>query len=371
MLTWLRTRPLALLLPAIAIVVAAAVVSRANNGKQATLADEWFTRGQQQSSAGQTGAAIDAYRTSLAYAPQPQCELQLARALAKSGQYAEARSYLLDLWRSEPGDGEINLELARLAVMQNRPEDAMRYYHAAIYGTWDEDALQHRSATRQELVKLLISRKMIAQADAELVAIAADLPDDSAAHANVGRLMLQTGDLDHAAVQFQQALKLNKRNADAWLGAGEAAYRQADYPRARRTLNTAVQLEPENAAAKSLLQNAELVANVNPFVFRISTAERNRRIVDAWSSAQARVASCIAAQAPGTQPPAELVAANTQLAALKSQATLRALARDPDAMQSIMATAFSAEATANKYCGQPQGKDLALTLIARLRESRE
>ena len=75
-------------------------------------------------------------------------QLALAQALAASGHVNEAENYFLNLWQSRPGDGLINLQLARLERSRGREQQATEYYRAAVFGTWDGDALTRRRDTR-------------------------------------------------------------------------------------------------------------------------------------------------------------------------------------------------------------------------------
>src|SRR5262249_26849521 len=74
---------------------------------------------------------------------------------------AEARSYLLDLWQESPGDGEVNLQLARLASRTGDDASARRYYENAIAGVWEGDAIEivrRRRQARLEFYRYLLER---------------------------------------------------------------------------------------------------------------------------------------------------------------------------------------------------------------------
>ena len=71
--------------------------------------------------------------------------------------------------------------------MQNgETEQALRYYHNAIYATWPGDQEVERRDTRLELIEFLLGTNAKAQAQSELIALAANLPDDPSQHALVG-----------------------------------------------------------------------------------------------------------------------------------------------------------------------------------------
>ena len=88
----------------------------------------------------------------------------------------EATAYFNTLWEAEPGNGEINVQLARLAARSGNEDAAKRFYHAAIYGNWEGDGYLRRRDTRLELVRYLISRGQFDPARSELLVAAGNAP---------------------------------------------------------------------------------------------------------------------------------------------------------------------------------------------------
>ena len=102
--------------------------------------------------------AVADFRNALAYSRDNDLyRLRLAQALMADHRPQEARSHLLSLWEKEPGDGTLNLELARLAAMWGDTPQAVRYYHAAIYGVWPDEPMAHRWQIRFELSEYLLA----------------------------------------------------------------------------------------------------------------------------------------------------------------------------------------------------------------------
>ncbi len=117
-----------------------ALVSRLYHKKIHTLADQWFAQGEAAFHAADARSAISDYHNALVYSPNNSIfQLHLAQALAAAGRLDEARSYLINLLAESPGNGEINLEFARISAREGARLDAVRYYHSAIYGVWDAD----------------------------------------------------------------------------------------------------------------------------------------------------------------------------------------------------------------------------------------
>jgi len=75
----------------------------------------------------------------------------------------------LNLWERHPESAELNLELGRLAAKDGDVDQALRYFHSAVYGDWQsQDAMNLRRETRLELYGYLISLGAKSQAQAEL-----------------------------------------------------------------------------------------------------------------------------------------------------------------------------------------------------------
>ena len=65
----------------------------------------------------------------------------------------------------------------------------MQYYHNAIYGFWPADAETKRRDTQFELIGFLLQHKAYPQAQAELITMAAALPDDPSLRLRVAQLV--------------------------------------------------------------------------------------------------------------------------------------------------------------------------------------
>src|SRR5271156_2019446 len=135
-----------------------AAASRMYHKKVHMLADDWFAAGEERFQAGDAAGALTNYQNALVYSPNnTKFQFHLAEALAAAGRYDRARPYLLALLSESPGSGEVNLQLARIAVANNSRPDALRYYQGAIYGEWPGDAITMRWQIRRELCEYLVS----------------------------------------------------------------------------------------------------------------------------------------------------------------------------------------------------------------------
>jgi predicted Zn-dependent protease len=295
----------------------------------------------------------------------------LARALAAAGHLPEARTYLLGLWERQPGNGTVNLELARLAGHSGSAGEAVQYYHNAVYGQWDDDPAEHRRRARLELAEFLLSVGEKPQAQAELIALTADLPGDPALETQVATLLLKTGEYEHAAPLFRQALRLRPNYAPALEGAGEASFEMRNYRDARSYLARAKHEGLLSTHSQSLLETAALVLEIDPLAPRLSAQERATRALRALTQSMERLSGCAAARGlsfeNGPQQ-SDLQKLHGLALALRPKVRERNLARDPDLLLEVTDLVFEIEKVTERACGEPQGVDLALLLLSRVQE---
>ena len=357
------------LLSAIAIVffllTGLAVASYRN--KEERLAKEWKGRGEAFLRASQPDRAVEAFQNSLRYGPQAQeVRYDIVDSLLAAGRSEQARSYLLSLWERQPANGLINLDLARIAAGRGDVASATTYYHNAIYGVWDTAPQQNRLQARLELIRFLLHHQEPRDADAELVALAANAPSSPELAKQVGDLFLQAGDPDSAFDRFASAAKDFPQHPEFLAAAGKAAFEQGRYDVAFQYLQKGHQADSNDPEAERLWQLTRLILENDPFDRRVSWQTRSDRALAALALAQQRLQDCAGrlAGSPGP-PPAELTAKLDELASVRKRASVHALRRDPDLLLQYSHLAFSAEELAARLCGPPQGADQALLLIGR------
>jgi tetratricopeptide (TPR) repeat protein len=352
---------------AIILFLAVTALSGMYNAQQAGLADRWSARGMADLKANRFPPAVNDFRTALLYARgDAGYQLHLAQALMGEQKYDEAEAYLTSLWERDPDNGEVNLELARIAASRKESERAIRYYHNAIYATWPASREQERQRARFELIDLLLRNRAYAQAQSELIALAANLGDDPAQRAHAGDLFLTAEDSDHALAEFRMSLRGDEHNQDALAGAGRAAFELAHYAEAARYLREAVAAAPNDAASASLLRVTERVLQMDPYRQGINATERDRIVTEDFAAAGARLDACNgAASASPLMPWQSLKQSWTNL---KPRITPGGLRQDPDQVQAAMSLVFNIEHETAGACGLPSETDTALQLIANLRE---
>jgi tetratricopeptide (TPR) repeat protein len=204
----------------VALVAFFATRAVAAHSRRTSIADaaEWYARGQRELVAGHNGAAVDAFRrASSKNRGERAYTLALARALELGGDQPAAERALLALRESAPEDSEVNLELGRLAASRTDLDDALRYYRNALYVPSAAADAGTRRAVRLELIRLLLAHDDRSRALAELLAAAADSPNDVASAIELGRLLSQAGDDRRAADQFARAASRFPKRGRRWL----------------------------------------------------------------------------------------------------------------------------------------------------------
>ena len=355
---------------AVAAVIGTTFLNRAFERMQSATARIWYGRGVAALKAGQADEAVRDLQAALAHERDNRQYIQsLAEALAAAGKTGQAKAYFLNLWQGEPGNGELNLQLARLAVREHDPAEAQQYYHGAIFGVWGSDAIARRRAAREELIAFLLSQNRQRDAESELIALSGEVPEDPAVLTQVGDLFLRAGNAKRALDDFQRAVLLDPDNQPALAAAGKTAFALGDFSRARGFLERAARLAPEYASLQELLENVLTVDAVDPFDRSLRYAERRVRTERAFATAGRRLQACAQAKgidlsAAGSDP---LQTDAAQWNELKPRVTPRELRRNPDLMETAANLALDIERHTADACGAPSGEDLALLLIAQNR----
>src|SRR5579864_597989 len=354
------------LLLLLVFVIFTAFAARMYHKQYHVLGDEWFARGDQDFHSGNAAAALSDYRNALLYSPgNTNFQFHLAKALAATGRFDEARAYLVTLLSDSPGSGEINLELARITA-HGGPKmmpDALRYYHAAIYGVWDTDPIAMRWQVRKEFCEYLLDNHAMNQAEAEIIALADNTStDDFSGQKAAGNLLLRAQMWSRALQEFQTLLSHEPRDEDALAGAAKAAFQLSQYSQAEEYFE---RLPREKLAMPDLAKMHEIsrdVVALNPFVPRLSTEEKVKRTAEALALAQARARGC---ESQHGEAPSGLSSAPTLAAALATSNqyaadwTARNLRKYPERIEPAMSSVFELEDAAAGQCGEPQGPDAA------------
>lgn len=352
MLVWMALA----LIPAFGLT---AGVTQAYKAEQRQLAAEWFTYGNQALEDDRPAEAITAFRTALTFSREDRLfRLRLAQALARDGRTTEARAYLLTLRETQPGNGPVNLELARLAAQSGDRAEAYRYYHASLEGAWSDTPGIQRRAIRMELARYLVQHGERLQAQAELIALEGDLPSHPDEQRSVAALMLEAGLASRARRVYERVLEKDRRDGPALAGAGRAAFELGDYKGADALLSEAVAAGAIGNGIQSTLSLARSIIALDPYQRGLTIRARFARAREALTIASARLERCAAGRDDSRFP---------QLAAdiTEQQKALAPATRDLDLLDSALGLVFRIEEITAAVCGDPEGADRALLLLAR------
>jgi len=195
-------------------------------------------------------------------------------ALVKAGRLNEAETYLREMLRQDPNSGPANLGLGRILLQQGATSPVIAAFHHAIYGSWPKDAQASRIAARLELIAALGKVGAKRQAQAELLALSAETPDDPGMQKQVGHLLLQFGFSSDAADIFRKVLQKEKSDAMAYDGLGEAELALGDFSSAQSAVRRAVRIAPGNGDYEKRLQLADQVIAIDPAISGLHAADR-------------------------------------------------------------------------------------------------
>lgn len=356
----------------IVFVLVTAAISRMYHKKIHVLADNWFAQGEGSFQAGDVQSALIDYRNALVYSPSnAKFQFHLAQALVAVGRGGEGRSYLLNLLSESPGSGEVNLALARIAARNGVTSEAIRYYHAAIYGEWETDPIAMRWQVRLELSEYLLDRGQAQQAVPEIIALADNTPaDDLNRRKVVGDLLLRAKLWPRALDGFRSLASGNNQDLDAFRGAAISAFELSQYELALDYFDRLPQEERDAPDVAEMYRTARQVNAVNPFITGLSSEDKARKTAEALSLAGKRLRECARREGQSlsvTPPQTPLQKAFADGEEIEARGNLQYIEKHPETIVDVMAHVFAMENAAADVCEEPQGADRALWLLGHSR----
>ena len=262
---------------------------RAERGKRA---DQEYQAGNALLRSDRIAEAIEQYRNALSISHSAAHRLALGLALVKADRPDEASIYIREVLRQQPESGPANLAMAGIAASQGETDDAASYYRHAIAGSWPDNPAQNRTQARIQLALFLAKSGRQAQARAEVLSLAADLPNDPSLRKQVGRMLLDFGLAREAADVFRDALKQGPPDQAVYDGLGDADFRMGDYRSAREAYRHALSIDPGDQAAALRAEVCERILALDPTVRGIRAKERYRRSREILSQALTRFTAC-------------------------------------------------------------------------------
>jgi chloride channel protein, CIC family len=274
-------KPAALLAGVLAVLIGLAMVggllSYYYHSARAGRAQHYYESGNQFLQRDLYDEAIGRYREALSISHSNPYRLALALALVKAGHPDEAAIYLNDVLRSDPTNAAANLGMAGAAAQAGRIDEAVGYYHHAIYGAWPGNAAVRRAEARIELIQALGKAGRRQQAQAELLSMLTAMPGDISFEKQAAQLAADYGLPKEAANLFRDLAARDPRDETAFAGLGEAEYALGDYGAAQDALSAALRWNPNDTAAANRLEACQRVLALDPMQRGLTAAERYRR----------------------------------------------------------------------------------------------
>ncbi len=344
------------------------------------LGREWSSRGREALKNRQPGEAVAALRNALSYDPNERTDqLLLAQALAEAGKTEEATSYFLNLHEARPGDGFVNLQLARLARRAGDAPEAINDYRASIFGTWEGDGIVRRREVRLELADYLAHRGDVAAARAELLIAVGNAPEDQGTETMLGDRLAGIGDFGDALGLYFRALARNPHDGAILARAGRTEYATGQYTQASTLLTEAaepgVKNPPQPEERAQLAAQAAMAKRLTELRLTrdLPATERADHLVNAATIARERLRTCSAQLAPPTDAgtseragkplPASLLFLQDRWAA-SGVLNRRTLERNATLEDEAMRLIDDSELQTATVCGHPTGDDALLLMLA-------
>jgi tetratricopeptide (TPR) repeat protein len=343
------------------------------------LEQRWFTRGQQAMAAGNPRFAVDDFRSALSLSTaNPGYELALAEALAAANRNEEASAYFTTLYSAQPGDGFLNLQLARLAVKRDDPTQAIDYYRAALTGLWYGQGAAQRFQIRLELAKYLILLGRNTDAQGDLLTAEGNSLDHPTELFAVAGLIELAGDPSDAFTTYQRVERhpaaTPREVLQALLGEARVSMSMGRYKQAAMALDlyaAKARQHPKATTAEERRIPQEKLAQLQRLLQlapldALPPKPHAERVLLGATIAHKRYLACSAQLQPQNVSGDDATAfasLGTQWSQIGPLDIVK-LAADPQLQQSLQSWTNQTETVTAKLCGPPTGDDALLYQLA-------
>jgi tetratricopeptide (TPR) repeat protein len=336
--------------------------------------------------AGHPAEAVEDFRSALSFtSTNTDYQMALAEALAASGRTEEAAAYFSTLHDAEPGDGYLNLQLARLAVRHGNPQQAIDYYQAALNGLWRGQGTERRLQIRLELAQYFISLGRPIEAQGQLLAAEGNSLDNPAALFQIANLLREADDPTDALTTYQRvehhrnaapAQVLASLDAESQIAASLGQYKRASQAlnryMARLRQHPTAGTPQQNQSVELQLEKYQRMLQLIPFD-SLPPQVHDARVLQAANIAHQRYESCLQTLQSHNDPNItnpDLVALGTQWTELGSP-NVHALEGNAPLQDRINTWTAQAEIVTAKVCGPPHGDDALLLQLAQTPDKTE
>ena len=350
------------------------------------LETRWYERGQIAMAAGHPAEAVEDFRSALSFrSTNTDYQMSLAEALAASGRTEEAAAYFASLHDAEPGDGFLNLQLARLAVRRGESTQAIEYYQAGLNGLWRGQGTERRLQIRLELAQYFMSLGRPLEAQGQLLAAEGNSLDNPAALFKIANLLREADDPGDALTTYQRVVShrsavpaevLASLDAESQIAASMGQYKRAtqalDRYMTKLRQHPSAGTPQQNHAVEQQLEKYQRMLQLIPFDSLLPRAH-DIRVLHAADIAHQRYASCLQTLQSKNDPNAnnpDLLALGTQWTVLGSP-NLQALEGNVALQDRITTWIGQAEIVTAKICGPPTGDNALLLELAQTPDKTE
>jgi CIC family chloride channel protein len=259
-----------------AVAMVATVLAYYYRSVRAARATAFYRAGEEFMTQDRPAEAVEQFRNALSISHSAADRQALGLALVAADRTSEAAIYLSDVLRANPNSGAANLGMARVRAGQERIDEAAAHYRRAAAGVWPQDAVDNRLKARLELVQMLEKAGRRPSAQAELLLVVADAPQDPALRKRLASMLTTLGLRREAIGALREIVQRNPGDAEAWVSLGEAEFALGEYAAAREPFRKAAELG-SGEAVKHDAALAEQIVALDPLQRGLSSRERRQR----------------------------------------------------------------------------------------------
>ncbi len=276
----------------LSVLVLIGVVTRAYKNEHIQRAAKAYQEGMALESQGRAEEAIEQFRAALSSSPDNrEYRLALGSALVQAQHPEEASLYLNAVLKTDPENGPANLGMARITAGEGNLAQTTAAYHKAIFGVWPKAREQEHQEASLELADYLFKQGAQAESALELSGLAQRPQMPVAMKERAGRKLLAIHEPNHAARIFEDLVRTNPQEGNAWAGLGEAQFESANYQSVQESLQNAEKWGT-NEDVDSHLRTAREILLLDPSARGLAVAEKFRRSAELLRQTLALVSGC-------------------------------------------------------------------------------
>jgi len=183
----------------------------------------FYLEGQKLLSGGHAAAAVDDFRRAHTLErTNRNFDFALASAELTAGRTEDAEATLTELLDRNTNDARVNLLMARVRVVEGRFDDAVAFYHRAIYGVWTDGSEADKTGARLELAEQLAKRGRREELLSELLLLDREGQKDPKLAKKLAGLYLEAGSAQRAEAAYRELVRmgrlLRRSGTRSWCG---------------------------------------------------------------------------------------------------------------------------------------------------------